>query len=175
MRQCVARSDVIFDYLILVPRQIAWRSASARARPPKGPQCGESLHQLLQIGPRSPRQLIYRSARLQHLKAETENDRTLTDACLDAERVAGADADGAAATATARQELDALIERDRMRADAKLLKFRAGVDRALSRERSDTSAADMSVDRERDSAALRTYVERDVTDALLQQERQRAD
>lgn len=112
---------------------------------------------------------------MQQLKNEIADDRTLTDACLDAERVAGSDADGAVATAAARQALDDLIERDRMLADARLLKFRVGVDRTLSREQSRSPAADPTVAQERDWAEQRKQAERDVTDALLQQERQRSD
>ena len=112
---------------------------------------------------------------MQQLKSEIAGDRTLTDACLDAERVAGSEADGAAATSAARQELDDLIERDRMLADARLLKFRVSVDRTLSRERSESPSANVSIANERDSAEQRKQIERNVTDALLQQERLRSD
>ncbi len=112
---------------------------------------------------------------MEQLKNEIEDDRNLTDACLDAERAAAADADGAVATSAARQVLDDLIERDRIQADAKLLKFRLGVDRTLSREQADAPCASPCVADERDSAERRKHIERDMTDALLQQERRRSD
>jgi signal transduction histidine kinase len=112
---------------------------------------------------------------MQQLKSDIADDRSLTDACLDAERVAGSDADGAIATSAARQILDDLIERDRRLADARLLKFRVQVDRTLSRERSAAPSADLCVAHERDSAEQCKLIERKVTDALLQQERQKSD
>lgn len=107
-------------------------------------------------------------------KSEVADDRALTDARLDAERAAS-DADSPVSTAAARGALDDRIERDRMRADARLLKFRVGVDRTLSREQSASPSANSSVAHERDSAEQRKQIERGVTDTLLQQERQRSD
>jgi len=107
-------------------------------------------------------------------KSEVADDRALTDARLDAERAA-ADADSPVSTAAARGALDDHIERDRILADARLLKFRVGVDRTLSREQSDSPSANSSVAHERESAEQRKQIERGVTDTLLQQERQRSD
>jgi signal transduction histidine kinase len=111
---------------------------------------------------------------MEQLASEIAADRTLTDECLDAERSAS-DAESAVATAAARELLDDIIERDRMLADATLLKFRAGVDRTLARKRSDSPSASPSVAHERDSAEQSKQTERGVTDALLQQERHRSD
>ena len=105
---------------------------------------------------------------------EIADGRAQTDASLDAER-ATYDADGAASAVGARRLLDDLIERDRLLADAKLWKFRARIDRELSRERSDLPSPDRSVSRERDSAEQHKQVERDLTDAVRQQERHLTD
>jgi signal transduction histidine kinase len=102
------------------------------------------------------------------------DDRALTDARLAEER-AVSDAASAAAIPATQQVLDDLIERDRKLADAKLFKFRVGVDRTLSRQRSDSPAASSSVAHERDMEEQRKKIERGVTDRLLQQERQRSD
>jgi signal transduction histidine kinase len=107
-------------------------------------------------------------------KSEVADDRALTDARLDAERAAS-DADSPVSTAVARGALDDRIERDRRLADARLLKFRVGIDRTLSREQSDAPSANSSVAHERDSAEQRKQTERGVADTLLQQERQRSD
>ena len=102
------------------------------------------------------------------------DDRALTDARLAEER-AVSDAASAAAIPATQQVLDDLIERDRKLADAKLFKFQVGVDRTLSRQRSDSPAASSSVAHERDMEEQRKKIERGVTDRLLQQERQRSD
>jgi signal transduction histidine kinase len=102
---------------------------------------------------------------------ETADGRAQTDASLDAERATY----DAASAIGARRLLDDLIERDRLLADAKLLKFRTRVDRELSRERSDLPSPDPSVSHERNSAEHRKQVERNLTDAVRQQERQRTD
>ncbi|MEJ0037850.1 MAG: ATP-binding protein [Gammaproteobacteria bacterium] len=100
--------------------------------------------------------------------------RAHTDASLEAERVTS-DAELAVSAPEARRRLDDLIERDRIVADTKLLRFRERADRALVRERSDSPPPNRSVAHERDSADQRKLVERDITDALLQRERQRSD
>jgi signal transduction histidine kinase len=106
--------------------------------------------------------------------SEIADGRALTDARLDAERVAS-DADSPVSTAAARGALDDLIERDRRLADARLVRFRVGIDRTLLREHSDAPSANSSVAHERDSAKHRKQIERGVTDTLLQEERQRSD
>ena len=71
--------------------------------------------------------------------------------------------------------LDDLTERDRILADAKLLRFRNTADSTLSRKRSDSPFPNESVASERDSADQRTLVEREMSDSLLERERQRSD
>ena len=107
-------------------------------------------------------------------KLETADGRAHTDASLEAERVTS-DAEMAVSAPDARRQLDDLIERDRTRADARLLKFRERADRTLLRERTDAPPPNSSISDERDSADQRKQVEREVTDALLQRERQRSD
>ncbi|MEP7243128.1 MAG: ATP-binding protein [Gammaproteobacteria bacterium] len=107
-------------------------------------------------------------------KRQVADERAHTDASLDAERVTS-DVDSAGYAAVARRLLDDLIDRDRLLADLGLLKFRAGADSTLSRDRSSSPAPDASVAREQTSADQRMQVEREVTDALLLRERQRSD
>lgn len=107
-------------------------------------------------------------------KSEIADGRAHTDASLDAER-AISDPVSPVSAADARRLLDELIERDRTLADGRLLKFRDGADRLLSRERSDSPSPNSSVSHERDSTDQRQKVERDVADALLKRERHRSD
>jgi signal transduction histidine kinase len=101
-------------------------------------------------------------------------DRSDTDARLLAER-AGTETNHVLDADTTRQMLDDLIERDRILADARLLKFRKIVDNTLSRERSSSPSPSRSVASERDSADQRQLVEREMADMLLERERQRSD
>lgn len=101
-------------------------------------------------------------------------DRSETDARLLAER-AGSETNDSLHTADARQMLDDLIERDRILADARLLKFRKTADSALSHERSALPLPSRSVASERDSADQCQLVEREMSDTLLKRERQRSD
>ena len=107
-------------------------------------------------------------------KSETANERAHTDASLGAER-ATSDADSAVYAADERRMLDDLIERDRTLADLRLLKFRDGADRTLSRERFDSPALSTAVSIERSSADEHKKLEREVTDANLQRERHQSD
>jgi signal transduction histidine kinase len=100
--------------------------------------------------------------------------RAHTDASLSAER-ATMDAAGDGTALAAQRVLDDLIERDRILADAGLLKFRESADRMLARERSASPAQDDSLAIERHAADEDKKAERKVTDALLDGERQRAD
>ena len=70
---------------------------------------------------------------------------------------------------------DDLIERDRIRADERLLKLRRTADRMVARERSALPPADDAVAFERLSADAGKTTERALTDTLLEQERDRAD
>jgi signal transduction histidine kinase len=105
---------------------------------------------------------------------EIADGRAHTDASLEAER-ATSDAERPDSAPGARRQLDDLIERDRMLADGKLLKFRERADLSLLRERSHSPPPNSSLSDERHSADQRKQVEREITDALLQRERQRSD
>jgi signal transduction histidine kinase len=100
--------------------------------------------------------------------------RALTDASLGAERWS---ADAATARMANRQlrALDDLIERDRIVADDRLMKFREGADRELADERSAAPAQQSSVTFERTVADEGKNAERRATDALLERERKRTD
>jgi signal transduction histidine kinase len=100
--------------------------------------------------------------------------RAETDARLDAERsITDAATDRVAAAAL--RALDALIARDRILADERLSTFRASADRTLARERSESVARESSVAVERYVADEGKRAEREITDALLEDERQRSD
>jgi signal transduction histidine kinase len=105
---------------------------------------------------------------------ETADRRAHTDASLGAER-ATSDADSLMSAAAARSLLDDLIERDRMLADIRLLKFRDRIDRTLSRQRSDSLSPGPSIFSERIAADHRSQTEREMGDELLQRERDRSD
>jgi signal transduction histidine kinase len=107
-------------------------------------------------------------------KNETVDGRAHTDARLGVER-ATSDAEGLVSATGARRLLDDLIERDRILADLRLLKFRDSADRIISRERSDSLSPDFAASSERASADQCKKVEREVTDAILRRERQRSD
>jgi signal transduction histidine kinase len=105
---------------------------------------------------------------------EAADGRTNTDASLAAER-GGSDSETTLAAIAARRELDDLIERDRILADAKLLKFRDSADRTLSRERFESPSPSRSISVERDLADECKRRERKMADALLKAERHRSD
>lgn len=107
-------------------------------------------------------------------RSQTAHGRAHTDASLGAER-ATSDAESLVSAAGARRLLDDLIERDRILADLRLLKFRDGADRTLSRERSDSPLPNSAASSERASADQSKKVEREVTDTILQRERERSD
>lgn len=106
---------------------------------------------------------------------ETVQDgRALTDASLGAER-AGVDATIERSDADRRLLLDDRIERDRAAADERLMKFRESADRVLARARWASPPPDGVVALERLVADENKQAERDITDALLDHERQRVD
>jgi len=111
---------------------------------------------------------------MERVREKIAENRANTDASLDAER-ASTDAAAERAAATAQHAQDDLIDRDRVVADERLLKFREGADSALARERLESPAPDSSVAFERDVADDRKEAEREVTDAVLDRERQGAD
>ena len=99
--------------------------------------------------------------------------RAHTDASLGAER-AVTDAELQQRSQRSQRVLDDLIERDRMIADARLLRFRDRADRILSEDRSPPSSTGRTVRMER-LVDQETRMERAVVDELLEDERQRAD
>ena len=104
----------------------------------------------------------------------TAEARAYTDASLAVERES-TDAASRAAIARAQRALDDLLERDRMNADARLLRFRDRADRMASADRSTSSALGSSVWHERAVADEGTKKERAAMDALLEGERHRVD
>jgi len=104
----------------------------------------------------------------------TAEVRAHTDASLGAER-ASTDAEAERAAARSQRILDDLIERDRMIADARLLRFRDRADRIVSDDRSSSSATGSSIRMERLVVDEGMKNERAVVDGLLERERQRAD
>ena len=104
----------------------------------------------------------------------TADARAHTDTSLGVER-ASSDAVGQRAVARSRRVLDDLVERDRMRADARLLTFRDRADRVVAVGRSTSSVTGSSIRMERLAADESMRNERAVTDEVLERERHRAD
>jgi signal transduction histidine kinase len=104
----------------------------------------------------------------------TAEARAHTDASLVAER-ASTDAATERSAARMQRALDDQIERDRIIADARLLKFRDRADGILSESRSRSSSTESSIRMERLVADDGKMHERAVVDGLLEGERQRAD
>lgn len=101
--------------------------------------------------------------------------RAHTDASLDAERTA-MDSSENQSDKTMQQELDDLIEHDRILADRRLLKLRDNADHLLARDRSATpSMVGGTLAQERRIADQGKKTERENMDAHVQDERQRAD
>lgn len=111
---------------------------------------------------------------MEHLLNSMAENRAHTDASLGAER-AGADAASVRSAARTQRILDDLIERDRIRADDRLFKFRQEADGMLARERLASPRGDESLVIERQTADADKRRERHITDALLDGERHRAD
>lgn len=101
--------------------------------------------------------------------------RAHTDASLDAER-AVADSDEHRSEVVARQELDDIIEQDRILADSRLLKRRDSADNILARNRSASPSTSRGrVANERRIADQERKLEREEMDAHVHDERQRSD
>lgn len=103
---------------------------------------------------------------------ELNATRVETNTSLDVERTAAS----SAAERTAqikRRLLDNLIERDRQRVDDRLFKYRVGADARLARERLASPGRSPAVEFERCEADLNKEAEREVTDGLLDRERER--
>jgi signal transduction histidine kinase len=104
-----------------------------------------------------------------------EQQRSRTDASLDAER-ATTDSGEYRAEAFSLQELDDLLERDRIIADAQLLRLRNSADRQLARDRFESPAKlGGEVAQERRIADQGKRIEREAIDARVDDERARAD
>jgi signal transduction histidine kinase len=100
--------------------------------------------------------------------------RAHTDASLGAKRATTDDAADRAAVRSQRV-LDDLIERDRISADDRLLKYRETADAVLAVKRSAVPARDRLVATERDVADQDKQAERVITDSILDGQRRRAD
>ena len=111
---------------------------------------------------------------MSEIRDATVKVREETDARLDAER-ASTDAATERAAARLQRALDDQVERDRIFADARLLKFRDEADTVLLQNRSMSSGTNSSIRMERLAADDDKMHERAVVDVLLARERCRAD
>jgi hypothetical protein len=110
---------------------------------------------------------------MDRIRKSIDGGRERTDSSLGAER-ASATIAAARETRTRRQFSD-LIEHDRLLVDEQLFKFRDSADRLLASERFAAPLPDASVARERHAADEAMRGERETTDTILEQERQRSD
>ncbi len=112
---------------------------------------------------------------MEQIQHTIKEQRAHTDASLDAER-ATTDSAEYQAEAINQQELDDLIEHDRILADTRLLKLRNSADSLLARNRSASPPqVGDSVAQERRIADQGTKTEREAMDAHVQGERERSD
>lgn len=112
---------------------------------------------------------------MEQVQHTIKEQRAHTDASLDAER-ATTDSGEYRSEAIAQQELDDLIEHDRILADTRLLKRRDSADSLLARLRSAShSSPGGSVAQERRIADQGKKTEREEMDAHVQDERERSD
>ncbi len=111
---------------------------------------------------------------MSEIRDATVKVREQTDATLDAER-ASTDAAAERAAARLQRALDDQIERDRLLADARLLKFRDEADTVLLKNRDMSSGTNSSIGTKRLAAGDGKMRERAVLDVLLARERCRAD
>lgn len=107
-------------------------------------------------------------------RAHIAESRVQTDASLGAER-ASTDSAIDLSMHTAQRVQDDLIERDRILADERLLRFRDRTDSLRALQRSASPAQGSAVAMEREVADRGTRAERENTDALVDRERHRAD
>jgi signal transduction histidine kinase len=110
---------------------------------------------------------------VEQIRETIAQGRAQTDASLGAERASEVSATGPGVTA--QRLLDDLIERDRILADERLLRFRDKTDNMFARRRAASPAQRSSGSIEHSVADERIRLEREATDALLGEERQRAD
>ncbi|HTE43379.1 MAG TPA: HAMP domain-containing sensor histidine kinase [Steroidobacteraceae bacterium] len=112
---------------------------------------------------------------MEQVQHTINEQREHTDASLDAERAKSGSREHLSEV-RAQQELDDLLERDRILADARLLRLRNSADGLLARDRSASpSKAGGSVENERRIADEGKKIEREDIDAHVQEERQRSD
>jgi signal transduction histidine kinase len=111
---------------------------------------------------------------MESVRAKIAAGRVHTDAGLEAER-SGADAVTHRADGDSERVLDDLLERDRLLADARLMKFRDRADRLLADARLAGPPPDGSIRAERRIADEGKRVERDMADAVLVEKRDQED
>jgi len=111
---------------------------------------------------------------MERVRESIAEKRAHTDASLGAER-ASMDAAAEAATLMSQRVLDDLIDRDRILADDRLLRFREKADSLLARQRSASLERGRALAAERRATDQDKKAEREVTDALLETERHRSD
>ncbi len=110
---------------------------------------------------------------MKEIRDKIAEDRTKTDASLDAER---ASADAERAALTPQQASDDLGDRERAASEQALSTFREDADRSRARERHMAPASESSgVAHERHRADDGTKAEREATDAILLREREISD
>lgn len=105
----------------------------------------------------------------------TQKRRAETDASLSAERASTDATPGSTTVLRSQRVLDDRIERDRLAADDRLLKYRERSDRILRHERCASPAHGDLVELEREMADQSTETERAKADALVERERERSD
>ena len=105
----------------------------------------------------------------------TQKRRAQTDASLSAERANRDATPGSTTILRTQRILDDLIERDRLAADDRLLKYRESADRMLRHERSASPVRGSLVEAEREMADQSKEAERGIADALVGRERERSD
>jgi signal transduction histidine kinase len=110
---------------------------------------------------------------MDRIRKSIDDRRERTDSSLGAERASATVA--AARETRTRRQFSNLIEHDRLIVDEQLFKFRDSADRLLASERVAAPWPDASVARERHAADEAMRGERETTDAILEQERQRSD
>ena len=110
---------------------------------------------------------------MENARKSIAEKREDTDVSLDAERSSAHSL--AEWEARTRRLADDLVERDRIVVDAQLRKFRDVADDVLARERGASATSLGLVTVERTLADKATVSERDIHDALMEQERQRSD
>jgi signal transduction histidine kinase len=110
---------------------------------------------------------------MDRIRKSIDDVRRRTDSSLGAERATSVV--DLATESRARRQFSDLIEHDRLIVDEQLFKFRDSADRLLASERFAAPAPDASVAQERHASDEAMRGEREITDAILDRERQRSD